>query len=104
MAKHRLVCFLASLIALAMQLMLAAPRPANADNSCSVQDLGNAAQNTYNGFVNGQCGSALADPVSAALTLYLTTLVGGMGSQSASFCQPSIRFRTGPTTPSRTST
>jgi hypothetical protein len=61
--------------------------PARADNSCSVQDLGNAAQNTFNGFVNGQCGAALADPVAAALTVYLTTLVGGMGSQSSGFCQ-----------------
>jgi hypothetical protein len=61
--------------------------PAKADNSCSVQDLGNAAQNTYDGFVNGQCGAALSDPVSEALTIYLTTLVGGMGAQSASFCQ-----------------
>jgi hypothetical protein len=87
MAKRRPVCLLASVL-LAMQVMLAAPIPANADGpSCSLQDLGNAAQNTYNGFLNGQCGSALADPVSAALTLYLTTLVGGMGSQSASFCQ-----------------
>ena len=72
---------------LAALFVLAASVPARADNSCSLQDLGNAAQNTYNGFVNGQCGSALADPVAAALTLYLTTLVGGMGSQSAGFCQ-----------------
>src|SRR5580658_10075717 len=63
------------------------PSPAHADNSCTVQDLGNAAQNTYNGFVNGQCAAALADPVAAALTVYLTTLVGGMGSHSAGFCQ-----------------
>ena len=71
----------------AAQLGLAIPRPAYADNSCSLQDLGNAAQNTYNGFVNGQCGAAVADPIAAALTIYLTTIVGSMGSQSSSFCQ-----------------
>jgi hypothetical protein len=67
--------------------VLLPPTPARADNSCSLQDLGNAAQNTYNGFVNGQCAAALADPVAAALTVYLTTMVGGMGSQSGGFCQ-----------------
>jgi hypothetical protein len=86
MAIRRLI----ALVVLALPLALAtvfASAPARADNSCSLQDLGNAAQNTYNGFVNGQCGAALSDPVAAALTIYLTTLVGGMGSQSATFCQ-----------------
>jgi hypothetical protein len=88
MAMRRPVYFLASVLLLATQTMLATAIPARADGpSCSLQDLGNDAQNTYNGFVNGQCGGALDDPVAAALTLYLTTLVGGMGSQSASFCQ-----------------
>lgn len=72
---------------LAALVLLLAGTPARADNSCSLQDLGGAAQDTYNGFMNGQCGSAIADPVAAALTVYLTTLVGGMGGQSASFCQ-----------------
>jgi hypothetical protein len=53
---------------------------------CSVQDLGNALQATYNGFVNGQCGAACSDPVICTLALYLMTMVGGMGQQSQSFC------------------
>ncbi len=69
MAIGRPAFLLASMVLLATQVMLAAPTPAYADNSCSIQDLGNAAQNSYNGFVNGQCGGALADPVAAALTL-----------------------------------
>ena len=86
MAIGRSVAVVASVV-FATQLWLAVPRPAYADNSCSLQDLGNAAQNTYNGFVNGQCGAAIADPIAAALTVYLTAIVGSMGSQSASFCQ-----------------
>jgi hypothetical protein len=87
MAMARSVAVLAGVGFIAAQLGLAIPRPAYADNSCSLQDLGNAAQNTYNGFVNGQCGAAVADPIAAALTIYLSAIVGSMGSQSSSFCQ-----------------
>jgi hypothetical protein len=54
--------------------------------SCSLTDIGNALQNTYNGFTNGQCAAACDDPVTCALAVWATVLVGGMGSQSQGFC------------------
>jgi hypothetical protein len=87
MAIGRRIALAVTVASLASMATLLLSFPAKAENSCSIQDLGNAAQNTFNGFVNGQCGAALADPVAAALTVYLTTLVGGMGSQSSGFCQ-----------------
>jgi hypothetical protein len=54
--------------------------------SCSLTDIGNALQNTYNGFTNGDCAAACDDPVTCALAVWATVLVGGMGSQSQGFC------------------
>jgi hypothetical protein len=54
--------------------------------TCSLTDIGNALQNTYNGFTNGQCAAACSDPVTCALAVWATVAVGGMGSQSQGFC------------------
>ena len=55
--------------------------------SCSLTDIGNALQNTYNGFTNGQCAAACDDPVTCALAVWATVLVGSMGGQSQGFLQ-----------------
>jgi hypothetical protein len=98
--RHRAKGALAVLLTVAA---IALPGPAQAENwadcpietgtpstpqqpGCSIQDVGNALQDTYNGFVNGQCGAACSDPVTCGLAVFLMTLVGGMGQQSQSFC------------------
>ena len=62
--------------------------------SCSLTDIGNALQNTYNGFTNGQCAAACADPVTCGLAVWATVLVGSMGSQSQGFCNAVAQART----------
>jgi hypothetical protein len=54
--------------------------------TCSLQDVGNALQNTYNGFTTGDCAAACDNTVTCALAVWATVAVGAMGSQSQGFC------------------
>lgn len=54
--------------------------------TCSLQDIGNALQTTYNGFTNGECAAACDNSVTCALAVWATVAVGAMGSQSQGFC------------------
>jgi hypothetical protein len=54
--------------------------------SCSLQDVANGLQNTYNGFTTGDCAAACDNTLTCALAIWATVAVGAMGSQSQGFC------------------
>ena len=103
MSRRRLITS-AVFAAAALSILLPQTLPARADDwancpiqtggppagqqapSCSLTDIGNALQNTYNGFANGQCAAACDEPVTCALAVWATVLVGSMGGQSQGFC------------------
>ncbi|MDR3438911.1 hypothetical protein, partial [Telmatospirillum sp.] len=103
MSRRRLISSVL-FAAAALFILVLPPLPARADDwancpiqtggppagqqapSCSLTDIGNALQNTYNGFTNGQCAAACDDPVTCALAVWATVLVGSMGGQSQGFC------------------
>ena len=55
--------------------------------TCSLQDIGNALQTTYNGFTNGECAAACDNSVTCALAVWATVAVGAMGSAIPRFLQ-----------------
>ena len=103
MSRRRLIVSALSAAA-ALFVLVLPPLPARADDwancpiqtgtppagqqapSCSLTDIGNDLQNTYNGFANGQCAAACDEPVTCALAVWATVLVGSMGGQSQGFC------------------
>jgi hypothetical protein len=92
MSRRRLISSLA-LAGAALFILLQPTLPARADDwancpiqtggqpsgqqapTCSLTDIGNALQNTYNGFTNGQCAAACSDPVTCALAVWATVAI-----------------------------